>query len=45
MAGHIVPLDAVGVEVVEDSQAHLVAVTVIRLRLNGFSSEKKKRLN
>ena len=45
MTGHVVPLDAVGVEVVEDGQAHLIAVAVVRLRLNGFSSTEKKWLN
>ena len=45
MTGHVVPLDAVGVEVVEDGQAHLIAVAVVRLRLNGFSSTERKWLN
>jgi len=38
MTGDVVPLDAVGVEVVEDGQAHLVAVAIVRLRLNRISS-------
>ena len=31
MTGHVVPLDAVGVEVVEDGQADLVPVAVVGL--------------
>ena len=31
MAGHVVPLDAVGVEVVEDGQAELITLAVVRL--------------
>jgi hypothetical protein len=41
MAGHIVPLDSVGVEVVEDGQTHLITVTVVRLRLNRISPARK----
>ena len=40
MAGDIVPLDAVGVEVVQHSQADLVAITVVRLRTRR-SAEKE----
>ena len=44
MAGDVVPLDAIGVEVVEDSQAHLIVVPVVRLGTWGFgSADEKKR--
>ena len=39
MACDVVPLDAVGVEVVEDGQADLVPVAIVRLSAWGFSSE------
>jgi len=38
VAGHVVPLDAVGVEVVQDGQADLIAVAIVRLSSRGFSS-------
>ena len=44
MAGHVVPLDAIGVKGVEHGQAHLVVVPVVRLGTWGFgSADEKKR--
>ena len=39
VAGHVVPLDAVGVEVVQHGQADLVAVAVVGLGTWGLSSK------
>ena len=37
VASDVVPFDAIGIEVVQDSNAHFIAVTVIRLGLrNGL---------
>ena len=44
MAGHVVPLDAIGVEVVEDGQAHLVVVSVVRLGTWGLGSVDERKM-
>ena len=45
VAGHVVPLDAVGVEVVQDGQADLVAVSVVRLGPRGFGAKIQTNVN
>ena len=45
VAGDVVPLDAVGVEVVQDGQADLVAVSVVRLGSRGFGAKIHTNVN
>ena len=43
VAGDVVPFDAIGVEVVEDTNADFVSITVVGLGFgDGFGSEMKK---
>ena len=44
MAGHVVPLDAIGVKVVEHGQAHLVVVSVVRLGTWGLGSVDERKM-